>query len=479
MLQAATIRDQSSAGQAYIPPAPRPQAHPLGPIALLRTLRRNPLECWATRHFEQPIVSGGLPIGHVLLVHEPRSIRHVLLDNAANYRKDRFQRRVLSAGLSDGLLSAEGEQWRIQRKVLAPMFARRQVLEFGPATAGAADDLVKRWAGLGDGTTIEIVAEMTRLTLDVLEHTIFSDGLGSDAEDIRIAMAVYFNTIGKISPLDILGVPDFVPRLSRIRIRRTLEFFESEVDRVISVRRRILAEQPDRAPNDLLTHLLRAFDTQTEAFTEAELRSNILTFIAAGHETTANTLSWAMFLLSQSVEWRERVEAEVDSEIKVGPSDLPDRLVAARAVIEEAIRLYPPIAAISRVALGEDEVGGESVSQGSLIVISPYVLHRHRSLWERPDVFDPRRFLGKQRATIDRFAYLPFGVGPRKCIGSAFALQEATLVLAAIVKNFDFALCPGHKVWPILRVTLRPANGLAMLIKKREPFMRTGARGLH
>jgi len=479
MLQAATIRDQSSAGQAYIPPAPRPQAHPLGPIALLRTLRRNPLECWATRHFEQPIVSGGLPIGHVLLVHEPRSIRNVLLDNAANYRKDRFQRRVLSAGLSDGLLSAEGEQWRIQRKVLAPMFARRQVLEFGPATAGAADDLVKRWAGLGDGTTIEIVAEMTRLTLDVLEHTIFSDGLGSDAEDIRIAMAVYFNTIGKISPLDILGVPDFVPRLSRIRIRRTLEFFESEVDRVISVRRRILAEQPDRAPNDLLTHLLRAFDTQTEAFTEAELRSNILTFIAAGHETTANTLSRAMFLLSQSVEWRERVEAEVDSEIKVGPSDLPDRLVATRAVIEEAIRLYPPIAAISRVALGEDEVGGESVSQGSLIVISPYVLHRHRSLWERPDVFDPRRFLGKQRATIDRFAYLPFGVGPRKCIGSAFALQEATLVLAAIVKNFDFALCPGHKVWPILRVTLRPANGLAMLIKKREPFMRTGARGLH
>ena len=188
MLQAACTRDLSSVGQAYIPPAPRPQAHPLGPIALLRTLKRNPLECWAAAHFEQPIVSGGLPIGHVLLVHEPRSIRHVLLDNAANYRKDRFQRRVLSAGLNDGLLSAEGEQWRIQRKVLAPMFARRQVLEFGPAMARAADDLVKRWAGLGDGTTIEVVAEMARLTLDVLERTIFSDGFGSDAEDIRIAI---------------------------------------------------------------------------------------------------------------------------------------------------------------------------------------------------------------------------------------------------------------------------------------------------
>ena len=466
MLQAASTRDQSSLGQTYVPPAPRPQAHPLGPIALLRTLKRNPLECWATRHFEQPIVSGGLPIGHVLLVHEPRSIRRVLLDNAANYRKDHFQRRVLSAGLSDGLLSAEDEEWRIQRKVLAPMFARRQVLEFGPAMAGAADDLVKRWARLGDGTTIEVVAEMARVTLDVLERTIFSE-FGSDAEDIRIAMAVYFNTIGKISPLDILGVPDFVPRFGRIKIRRTLNFFESEVDRVISARRRILAEQPDRAPNDLLTHLLQAFDSQTEAFTEAELRSNILTFIAAGHETTANTLSWAMFLLSQSVEWRQRVKAEVDREMKAGPAGLPHRLVATRAVIEEAIRLYPPIAAISRVALDEDELGGESVRRGSLIVISPYVLHRHRLLWDRPEVFDPSRFLGNRRSQIDRFAYLPFGVGPRKCIGSTFALQEATFVLAAIAKNFDFALCPNHKVWPILRVTLRPANGLPMLIRKR------------
>jgi len=467
MLQAASTRDLSSVGQAYIPPAPRPQAHPLGPIALLRTLKRNPLECWAAEHFEQPIVSGGLPIGHVLLVHEPRSMRHVLLDNAANYRKDRFQRRVLSAGLNDGLLSAEGEQWRIQRKVLAPMFARRQVLEFGPAMARAADDLVKRWASLGDGATIEVVAEMARLTLDVLERTIFSDGFGSDGEEIRIAMAVYFNTIGKISPLDILGVPDFVPRLGRIRIRRTLNFFESEVDRVISARRRIVAEQPDCAPNDLLTHLLQAFDSQSEAFTEAELRSNILTFVAAGHETTANTLSWAMFLLSQSPDWRERVKVEVDREMKAGPADLSDRLVATRAVIEEAIRLYPPIAAISRVALGEDELGGESVKQGSLIVISPYVLHRHRLLWDRPDVFDPGRFLGNRRFMIDRFAYLPFGVGPRKCIGSAFALQEATLVLAAIAKNFDFELCPNHKVWPILRVTLRLGNGLPMLIRKR------------
>lgn len=468
MLIAAKHGDWPAVERAYCPPAPRPQPRPLKPLALLRTLKRNPLECWAMQHFEEPIVAGGLPIGHALLVHEPGAIRHILLDNATNYRKDHLQRRVLSAGLSEGLLSAEGEQWRLQRRVLAPMFARKTVMDFRSAMMAAAVLLISRWSGLGDGATIDVAAEMARVTLEVLERTIFSDGFGSGAETIRIAMATYFTTIGKISPLDILGVPEFVPRLSRLRVRSTLRFFEGEVDRVISVRRLILAEQPDKAPNDVLTHLLDAQDTEDkDGITESEARSNILTFIAAGHETTANTLSWAMFLLSQSSEWCERVEAEADRELDGTTNGLADRLVETRAVIEEAIRLYPPIAAISRVAIGGDDVNGERVRPGSLIVISPYVLHRHRLLWDRPDAFDPRRFLGSARAGIDRFAYLPFGVGPRKCIGSAFALQEATLLLAMIAKHFDFQLKPGHEVWPALRVTLQPANGLPMTIRRR------------
>jgi cytochrome P450 len=203
-------------------------------------------------------------------------------------------------------------------------------------------------------------------------------------------------------------------------VRSTLQFFETKVDRVISARRRILAEQPHRAPNDLLTRLLEALDTSTgDGLTEAEVRSNILTFIAAGHETTANTLSWALFLLSQSRTWRERVEAEVDRELtRPQGAGIADRLVETRAVIEETVRLYPPIVAISRVALDDDELNGEPVRPGSLIVVSPYVLHRHRLLCDHPDAFDPRRFLGPSQATIDRFAYLPFGAGPRKCIGS-------------------------------------------------------------
>jgi cytochrome P450 len=452
----------------YRPPAPVPQEKPLGILRLLSTLKRNPLECWAREHFEKPIVVGGLPFKHVLLVHEPRAIKHVLLDNAANYQKDSIQRRVLSAGLGDGLLSAENERWRTQRRTVAPVFARKTIMEFAPAMTAAADALVERWRRK-DGSTVDVAAEMTRVTLDVLERTIFSDGFGREAEEIRAAMGTYFNTIGKIDPLDLLGLPTSVPRISHLRVRSTLRFFESAVNEIIALRRQRIADNPDDTAGDILTLLLGALDPDTgERMSEAEVRSNILTFIAAGHETTANTITWSLFLLSQSPEWRERVEAEANRELGGPAAGLADRLVETRAVIDEAIRLYPPIAAISRVAMGEDELGGERVKRGTMVVIAPYVLHRHQSYWRDPDAFDPNRFLGKAKNDIDRFAYIPFGAGARTCIGSAFALQEATLILATIMKNFDLQVAPAKKVWPMLRVTLRPEDGLPMTIKCKE-----------
>jgi cytochrome P450 len=457
---------RTTAAGSFRPPAPAPQPKPLGILRLLSTLRRNPLECWAQKHFEKPIVVGGLPFKHVLLVHEPRAIRRVLLDNAANYQKDSIQRRVLSAGLGDGLLSAENERWRTQRRTLAPVFARKTIMDFAPAMMDAANALAGRWRRQ-DGATIDIAAEMTGVTLDVLERTIFSDGFGREAEEIRAAMSTYFNTIGKIDPLDLIGLPPSVPRISHLRVRSTLRFFEAAVDEIIALRRhRVNAD--DDAANDILTLLLAALDPDTgQRMSEAEVRSNILTFIAAGHETTANTITWSLFLLSQSPQWRARVEAEARRELTGPTVGLADRLVETRAVIDEAIRLYPPIAAISRVAMGDDELGGERVKRGSMIVIAPYVLHRHRLYWHDPDSFDPNRFLGKAKNEIDRFAYIPFGAGARTCIGSAFALQEATLILATIVKNFDVQLAPGKQVWPLLRVTLRPADGLPMTISRK------------
>jgi cytochrome P450 len=458
----------------YRPPAPAPRDRPLGFFALLTTLSQNPLECWTRKHFEDLIVEGGLPIGRVVLVNDPQAIRRVLFENAANYRKDRLQKRVLSAGMSEGLLCVEGDKWRAQRRVAAPMFALRSVHDFAPAMLGAAQSLVESWPA--EGETIDAAVEMRRVTLDVLERTIFTDGLGRDAEDIRRGMATYFDIIGQVSALDLLGAPEIIPRLGKFRVRATLRLFEAAIDDMIAARRKVLDECPDQAPPDMLTRLLSACDGEAEIrMSPAEVRSNILTLFAAGHETTANTLAWTLFLLSQSSEWRRRVEREAATAFDGPLESLADRLVDTRAVIEETLRLYPPIAAISRVALGTDDLGGTQIGRGTLVVISPYVLHRHKRLWDAPDVFDPRRFLREARAKVDRFAYLPFGAGQRTCIGSAFALQEAAIVLATICRRVSLRLAPGQSVWPLLRVTLRPAQGLKMIVRPQPRAFRVAA----
>jgi cytochrome P450 len=449
------------------PPAPIPRARALGPVSLLRVLANNPLEAWTIAHFEQPIVISGLSIGRVAGVSEPAAIRRVLFDNCENYQKDWLQRRVLSAGLIGGLLTAEGQNWRMQRRALAPLFARKTVMNFSTAMLDVANGLAERLAQR-EGEVVDIAVEATRVTLEVLERTIFSDGLGRAPEDIRLAMKGYFETIGRIDPFDMLGVPDFVPRPGRRKLRPMLRVFESAIDTIISTRRERIAADPDGAPRDILTFLLNAADPETgDALSEAEIRANILTFIAAGHETTANCISWSLFLLSQSGEWRERVQAEADREFGGAPDGLADRIVETRAVIDEANRLYPPITAISRVALGRDELAGEPIKPGTMIVIAPYVLHRHRALWKNPDNFDPNRFFGRPRETIDRFAYLPFGVGPRICIGATFALQEASIVIGTIMRHFTLELVPGFTPWPVQKVTLRPKSGLPMIVRRR------------
>ena len=454
------------------PPAPTPRPRPLGVVSLLKVLATNPLEAWTEAHFEEPIVAGGLPFGRAIVVSDPAAVRRVLLDNPRNYEKDWMQRRILSAGLADGLLSAEGHQWRVQRRALAPLFSRRSVMTFASAVVAAAEDLVARLDRQVSepGGAVDMAAEVTRLTLDVLEHTIFSDGVGADREDIRLAMQRYFEVASRIDPFDILGLPAAIPRPRRLGVWSTLRFFERTIDRLIETRRRRLADADDDVPQDLLTLLLNAADPQTGArLSEHEVRANVLTFIAAGHETTANCLTWSLYLLSLSPEWRQRLRTEAEREIHSGdPATLADRLTETRAVIDEANRLYPPISAISRVARAEDHLSGHAVRRGTMVVIAPYVLHRHRALWTQADVFHPERFLPGARETIDRFAYLPFGAGPRVCIGSAFALQEACVTLAMLARHFDFTLAPGHVVRPVQKMTLRADGGMPMIFRRRD-----------
>lgn len=333
----------------------------------------------------------------------------------------------------------------------------------------AADDFSERWRTLAPAHTIDVAAEMTFLTLNVLAFTIFSDGIGGDYDEFRSAMSAYFDAIGRIDAFDLLRVPSFVPRPGRKSLQKTMVYFENVIDRIIEARCSRIDASSD-VPEGILTLLLRALDPSTSRpMSIAEVRSNILTFLSAGHETTANTLAWSVFLLSQSPFWHARVREEADRELSGDVRGLLERLVVTRAVIDEALRLYPPIAALSRTSEKADVLGEHRIPPRALIVIAPYVLHRHHRLWDRPDAFDPSRFLEPAKARIQRFAYLPFGAGPRTCIGSSFALQAATIVLATLIHRFDMQLLPAASVWPSQKVTLRPAHGLPMRITPRRP----------
>ncbi|HUO93891.1 MAG TPA: cytochrome P450 [Rhizomicrobium sp.] len=435
-------------------------------FALLSVLRNNPLEAWTRAHFTQPFVRSGLPFLPVIVVSQPTAIQRVLLDNAANYRKDDFLLRVLSGALDNGLLTVDGDQWRRQRRAVAPLFARKTIFGFAPQVLDAADALVARWNELADGRVIDVADEITHTTLDVLSRTIFSQGIEREIDDFQSAMRIYFDTIGRIDPMDALGLPEFLPRPTRFRARGAIRFFDEAVDAIIERRRRLLAEAPGESPRDLLTLLLEARDASGAPLDEKEVRANIFTFIAAGHETTANAVTWSLFLLSQDPEWAARVAAEADCSPQ--GDDPRAHLVETRAVIEEALRLYPPIAAISRAAIEDDELAGEPVRAGTMVIVAPYVVHRHELLWTAPSAFDPHRFLGRAREDVNRFAYLPFGTGPRICVGAAFALQEAMLLLMSITRNFTLSAIPGAAVEPLLRITLRPKGGLPMRLSRRS-----------
>ncbi len=451
------------------PAAPVPRKNPVSFLRVLWELRQNPIAAFGEGAYRLPLIHLKSRIRDFLLVNEPESIKHVLLDNVANYIKSDQVQRLTRPALGNGLLNAEGASWRFQRRTAAPMFQMRHVASFGPVMAAATADMLARWDALPGGTTIDAADEMMRLTYDIICRTVFSGDVTMDYGRMSKAILVYLETLGRIDMLGLLGLPRWVPTPDRVRAAPALRYFRHEMEGLIERRKALIARDADSAPNDLLTLLLTAHDPEGGTlFSDREVFDNVMTFVFAGHETTANALAWTLYLLSQFPDADAQVASEVRGidDARIASGDLPE-LPFTRAVLEESMRLYPPAPFVSREAVAADTVGGIAIRPRTSVLISTWILHRHRLLWERPDEFDPARFLPGQRERIHRFAYLPFGAGPRICIGMGFAMQEAMVVLAAITRRYGLELAPGHEVRPLARITLRPDGGLKMRLCRR------------
>ncbi len=452
------------------PAAPVPHSRDLWTLQVLIELSKNPIAAFGARAYREPYIYSRSWVQHFLMVNDPEGIRRVLLDNADNYVKSVQFQRLTRPALGNGLVNAEGASWRFQRRTTAPMFQMRHVAGFAGEMADATEEFLAQWSALPEGTVIDAADEMMRLTYEIISRTMFSRDVKTDYAAMARSLALYLETQGRFDVLGALGVPQWVPTPNRLRAQGPLRFFRREMQDVIARRRAQLEDNAANVSQDLLTLLLTTRDPEGGTlFGEAEVFDNVMTFVFAGHETTANLLAWTLYLLSEFPDWDRRLADEARTTLagRIAGADDLGALTITRMVLDEAMRLYPPAPLISRDSAGPDRIGGIDIEAGTSVLISPWVLHRHRALWSDPDLFDPERFAPGRRERIHRFSYIPFGAGPRICIGMGFALQEASIILSAILQRFRLTLVPGHPVEPQARLTLRPKHGLKMKVSLR------------
>lgn len=455
-------------------PSPDGPALPLPPIAtsphgLAATMYHalvDPLRLWDRRHYEEAFVVSDTPLGRQIVVSDPEAIRRVLIDESDRYGRDLLSARVLRRVTGRSVFSAEGEDWRRQRRLLSPFFTPRAVEARHDVMAAAAEDAVARLAAEA-GSSVDMAAWSAAATVDVLTHSYLPFGTGETSDAIARSVRRFADLQGRIGLLDLFGLPSAIPDPRRL--------LAPWIGRGVRLRAsRILARSfaaGGTSDHDLAAALLAAGDRPPEErFSPREISDTLSMLLGAGTDTVAQALTWSLHLLATHPCERDAVEAEVDAVTGGGgvTSEKLPELRRTRAVVDEAMRLYPPAPSLGRRALADDRLGDVAVPKGSMIVIAPLVLHRHRRLWAEPDRFVPERFLGERREAVPRMGYLPFGAGPRVCLGSAFAQREAVLLLATLLRDLRFRPEPGREPTLRQRITLQPAGGLKLTVERRR-----------
>jgi len=448
----------------FVPPAPKPRTVPPSTLEMIRIVYRNPLELWGEPSYNEPWISVTGVGGPLVIANDPGLIRHVLIDNQKNYKLATVRQKILRPILRDGLLTAEGDTWKRSRKAMAPVFTPRHIAGFARPMLDRSIEFVTRYEA---GGTVDVSHDMTMLTYEILAETLFSGEIAGNKDNFAADIDRLLETMGRVDPLDLLRAPDWLPRLTRIRGRKTMRYFRQIVADTIAMRKARLERDPDGAPEDFLTLLLRA--EGPDGLSRAEIEDNIITFIGAGHETTARALGWTLYCLAEAPWERDRIEVEIDAVLKREPDPVKwlDAMPLTRSAFEEALRLYPPAPSINREPVETDTYKDLVLKRGAQVLVMPWTVHRHRLLWKDPDAFLPERFHPGNREKIDRFQYLPFGAGPRVCIGAAFAMQEAVIALAVLMSRFRFDTVAETKPWPVQKLTTQPRGGLPMRVTAR------------
>ncbi|RDD61713.1 cytochrome P450 [Ferruginivarius sediminum] len=438
-------------GEASGRPA-SPPGYPL--LGVAPQIRRDPLGFFVKMAREYgDVVDLNVAGKRMVLANEPTLIRQVLQANAGNYRKSKFYGPLKPIGT--GLLTSEGEQWVEQRKAAAPAFKGSEMGKICAAMADEADTTLAGWAARGQADEpLDVAREMMRLALRIAMRTLFGSPLREDtASKVSDALAVALRHAEE-RIWSVASPPLWVPTPGNRAFARAITQLDEVFEDIISARK-----SSGERPGDLLDLLIDAFDDD-----RPQLRDMVVSMLVTGHETTAVSLAWAFYLLSRNPEWAEAVRSEAN---EVLGSDTPDiqalrGLRVTRAVFEEAMRLYPPVWTFSRDALSPERLGNVELRKGDTVMVCAYSLHRHPRLWESPETFMPQRFLNNEGQNRTNYNYLPFGGGPRSCIGNRFAMTEATIILAKTLQRFDLDLVDGHAVEPEPMITLRPRFGMLM-----------------
>jgi cytochrome P450 len=435
-----------------VPPSPPRASETMTAFGRLAAMRESAIGSWGQRAYEEDIIKGRFFWRSSFILNTPDAIRHVLVDNYENYTRTPAGIRVLRPMLGEGLLIAEGRAWKHQRRTLAPAFTPRAVAPLVPHMIAVTDETIAKLQAVS-GAPVDLREAMQRMTLEIAGRTMFSFGMDRHGATLRDFVMEYGGRLARPHLLDMV-LPLSWPSpqdLSRARFRKRWTKFVGQ----LMAERRAAGKKEGAPARDLFDLMDAARDPETgEAFTDEQLGDQVATMILAGHETTATALFWSLYLLALDPANQEQLAAEVREAGADGALDL-ERLKFTRAVVDETMRLYPPAFLIARAAAAPDMIAGMPVRKNDVVLIAPWLLHRHEKLWRDPNAFIPQRFM-PPAPPPDRFAYLPFGVGARICVGAHFALVEATLALAKIIGAYRVTLLDQEPVMPVGVVTTQP-----------------------